>query len=134
MTKIRIKNGVDPMRFISRAFFLAYQASHPIGMGLLQAAELSSPARETQVFENVKNSGDYAGGLNPGAGANEFYASYVFGRPLKLRISLEGDCISLHQGLLNPDEPEDFPDFFQPELELISATAKSLDAEIEVVE
>jgi hypothetical protein len=134
MTKLKIKHGVDLLRFISRAFFLAYQASRPIGMGLLQAAKLAGPATEDQVFENIKSSGDYAANLNPSADANEFYAGYVFGRPLKLRISIEGDRITIDQGLLNPDEPDDFPDFFQPESSLISATAESLGVEFEVVE
>jgi hypothetical protein len=120
------------MRFVSRAFFLAYQASHPIGMRLWQAVDLSAPAKETQVFDNIKESGDYGGKLNPSARANEYYASYVFGRSLKLRICVKGECISVDQGLLNPDEPDDFPNFFQPELDLISATAKSLDVEVEM--
>lgn len=74
-----------PLETAREAFWLAYQASSPArGMGALQARD---DASREEVFENVKNEGDYPGPSRSEDG--EYYGDYVFGRMLKLRLEIE---------------------------------------------
>jgi hypothetical protein len=68
---------------VSKFFYLAWSASKVMGMGFLQDRHA---ATEQEVFSNVIRSGDYV--LPVHGGNNRTYADYVFGRMMKLGISV----------------------------------------------
>lgn len=73
-----------PLEVTKRAFFLAWEAAgSPIGMGFLQD---QPGASEEEVWQNVVGAGDYPG--DPRGGAQSPYGDYVFGRMLKLRVTM----------------------------------------------
>ena len=72
----------NPEQVIKEAFWLAYQAAgSPRGMGVMSA---NPDATKDEVWNNVLNAGDYAGG--PNTSEAEYYGDYVFGKMLKLRL------------------------------------------------
>lgn len=78
--KLEVKNDAEEV--IKEAFWLAYQSTgRPGGMGSLQE---NSDATKAEVWDNVRNAGDYPG--SPNTAENEYYGDYVFGKMLKLRL------------------------------------------------
>lgn len=73
-----------PEAVAKRAYWLAYQAAHSVGMGFLQAKDQTT---EEDVWKNVQAGGDYTLKVQPEDG--RVYGDYVFGRMVKL--SLEWD-------------------------------------------
>lgn len=87
---------------VSKFFYLAWKASKVMGMGFLQDRPA---ATEQEVFSNVIRSGDYA--LPIHGSNNRSYADYVFGRMMKLGISVtrngEDYDLEVSDGPAKPD-------------------------------
>lgn len=81
-----------PEILAKRMFWLAYQASSPLGMGFLQAR---SNVTEEDVWRNVNISGDYAyHNDQPG----KPYGDYVFGRMMKVGCEVGVDYVQCRDG------------------------------------
>lgn len=78
--EFEVENDAEDV--IAEAFWLAYQsAGGARGMGALQE---NPNATKEDVWENVRNEGDYPG--DPNASDGEYHGDYVFGKMLKLRL------------------------------------------------
>lgn len=88
-----------PLETAREAFWLAYKsAGAASGMGMLQARD---NVNRENVFENVKNEGDYPG--EPiRSGDGELYGDYVFGRMLKLRLEIKGEGVEVPTTEVDP--------------------------------
>jgi hypothetical protein len=80
----------NPTELAKEIFWLAWQAcGGPMGMGFLQ--DRSGVTRD-DVWGNVNNAGDYPMNHNK---ANEPYADYVFGRMMKVGVTILKDGIEM---------------------------------------
>lgn len=98
--KVTTKN---PVALAKRVFWLAYQASGgPSGMGIFQAR---NNATEEDVWDNVCTAGDYPHGQNvPGfIEPKRPYADYVFGRMMKVGLTLTEDSVEIQDRLATHD-------------------------------
>jgi len=82
---MKVKILHNPEIFCKRLFWLLWQAcGKPFGMGILKDRP---NATEDEVWDNIKNSGDYIGNIRH-APSNVFYADYVFGRMMKINVRI----------------------------------------------
>lgn len=107
----------NPEALAKRMFFLAYEASQVVGMGILQAR---NKVTEDQVFGSLwKRS--YRELPN-------YYGDYIFGRMVKLNIEVGKDFIVVDDG--NPRTAYQSWAFLYPAYQdLATEAAVSLDAE-----
>jgi len=96
MIEIRVEN---PALVAKRAFWLAWQAcGGTLGSGFLQDR---ADANEDLVWLNVIAAGDYPGSIkNP---TDKPYADYVFGRMLKVGMTLGSNTISIQDSAPHDD-------------------------------
>lgn len=125
--KIAVLNSTDPTAFLSRLFYLAWQAcGGPLGMGFLQ----NRPgATEEEVFKNVLTAGDYACG---GGNDKEVYGDYVFGRMMKFGAEIENGTIKFSDSPFRSDY-QAFARKYPTIESLIDATEKSLGVKVELI-
>lgn len=91
MNTLTFKTNVEAVNVASRALFLAYNAAGVFGMGAFQAQENKS---ENEVFNNVLTGGDYPGRTQiPNMTNCRLYADYVFGRMMKLVITINNNTL-----------------------------------------
>lgn len=88
----------NPLEVVKEMFWLAYQASFVVGMGLLQKR---NDVTKEQVFDNLVNSADYPRRHN--FAKDYYYADYVFGRMMKLGLTVEEGAISIKIEDVDPE-------------------------------
>lgn len=124
---IKLK-GCTGEDFAKRAFKLLYDAcGHAVGMGVFQARDNVS---ESDVWENVRNAGDYPGGVFMSSDGDA-YGDYVFGRRIKWGCKFTKDTVTI------PDREFDvgyqgFARIYKDNVAIVEAVVKSLDAEYEI--
>ena len=89
----------NPAALAKEMFWLAWEASRPFGAGMLQDRP---DATHDAVWANVsgESATDYC---LPQGGSREPRADYVFGRMMKMGLSIESDRLSWGEGALRPD-------------------------------
>ena len=128
MAKLVVAPKCKPEVFISRAFYLLWKAcGGTMGMGFLQD---NPNATEEDVWLNVQSAGDYSFNTQR---ENRIYADYVFGRMIKWGVKTQGNKIIFY----NRDFDIGYNAFakvYKTDMEIIEATAKSLDTSVMVCE
>jgi len=87
MGAIKTKDKAEATEIMKEMYWLAWQAAgNPSGMGWMRD---NPGATKEDVWKNVTNTADYPG--PPLTSPGDFNGDYVFGRMLKLRLSLKED-------------------------------------------
>lgn len=119
---MEIKTSINSQDFMKRAFYLAYNASSVMGLGVLQQRDDVS---EKDIWININGRGDYPTNLNGGM----TYGDYVFGRMMKWGGRIEDEkTINITQDLdykFNI-EYQSFARKYPTNKALLDATAKDL--------
>ena len=97
----------NPEAVAKRAFFLAYQASHCVGLGFLQAKQSVTEAEITS------------------HGKTSLYGDYVFGRMMKLSLSWDNDAVIVPDSVPHP-EYQSWCSVYPTYASLIDAATRSL--------
>lgn len=92
MKSLIFLSNKDAVSVASRAMFLAYNESLVFGMGILQAQNNKT---ENEVFNNILYKQDYPGSITqpPDMTNIRLHADYVFGRMMKLSITINNNTI-----------------------------------------
>ena len=91
MNTLTFNTNVEAVNVASRALFLAYNAAGVFGMGAFQAQDNKT---EQEVFDNVVHKRDYPGREETPDMTNcRLYADYVFGRMMKLVITVNNNTL-----------------------------------------
>lgn len=98
----------NPEVVAKRAFFLAYQASHVVGMGFLQAEQ---GVTEAEITSHVRD--------------NKLYGDYVFGRMMKLRLEWNHEAVIVPDSVPHP-EYQSWCSVYPTYASLIDAATRSL--------
>lgn len=99
-------------KIAKRAFWLAYQASPVMGMGILQAR---NDVTEETVWEDVHE-----------AGSNSADGDYVFGRMMKLGISWTPSTIEVNRGREPRGDYQGWAGTYRNSADLLEAAMESL--------
>lgn len=86
------KTSHDPEKLAKKILFMAWQASHVVGMGALQ--DRGPGLSEDQIWEAASGGRDYGG--NRPTKSKQVYADYLFGRMMKLSITWADEEVSLN--------------------------------------
>lgn len=87
--------GQDTEEIVKLAFWLAFQASHPMGLGFLQS-EAAAVATEDDVWDKVSKQESSDGSLR-------FSADYIYGRMMKMNLCIRDGEITFPSHKISPD-------------------------------
>ena len=113
-----------PEEVIKQMMWLAWKSSSVFGLGALH--DFPSATKD-QVWDNVKNSGDY---ISPSESDGKRYtADYVFGRCMKLTIGIEDENTIRISSYLPNDEHQTWARRYPSFDELAAAALRTLSSE-----